>query len=188
MVKKVVKKWYIKQYTFTTRISNELSTQRRRTIVAQFNVLEFVFSVSCSTSKIFGFRAGYSTVLFAKFAFSELCLKPKILRCRLPDHIHESVTIITQPKPKNLDVASLTLNMNLILHMFIYSYSYLCLSAKIFWVQLITLTINSTWKAFHFSAHSPQPKSCLFVYRTLPVHEELLSLLSSSELMGTLKN
>ena len=57
----------------------EWSTQRGHTIVAWIDVLEVVLQDSCSTSKFFGFREGYSTVLFPNFTFSELCLNPKIL-------------------------------------------------------------------------------------------------------------
>ena len=47
-------------------------------------LLEFVFWVSRSTSKIFGFRAGYSSVLFA------------CTTCRIPNPKHESYIAVVK--------------------------------------------------------------------------------------------
>ena len=55
-----------------------------------FSVLEFVFRVSCSTSKFWGLGQRTSTVLFAITYHPITLPKPKKLGCKTPNPKHKS--------------------------------------------------------------------------------------------------
>ena len=68
--------------------------------------------------------------------------------------------IITQAKPKNLDVGSLTLNRILhCMHSLIATLNSAYTHAESLDVGSIKPNTNNTWKVFRLPTHSPRPKS-----------------------------